>query len=98
MLPAALALSAAREVVSETEITQEAGKSPKSKSVLKTPGKPETRKGHHRSCASGDVTPLACPPADWAMGGFQNQSSSSVHRPTAQEVAGAPGGEAPSLP
>ena len=29
MLPAALALSAAREEVSETEITQEAGKSPK---------------------------------------------------------------------
>ena len=66
----------------------------KSKRVLKTPGKPETRKGHHRGCAPGHVThtppPPACAPADWATGGFQNQSSSSVHRPTTQEVAGVP--------
>lgn len=39
---------------------------PKSKRVLKMPGNPETRKGHHRSCAPGHVTPLACPPADWS--------------------------------
>ena len=71
---------------------------PKSKRVLKTPGKPETRKGHHRGCAPGHVSPLACAPADWATGGFQNQSSSSVHQPTTQGVAGPPSGEAPSLP
>ena len=95
MLPAALALSAAREEVSETEITQEVGKSPQkqegSQDARQTRNKKRSPQGLcTRSCDTHHPPPPACAPADWATGGFQNQSSSSVHRPTTQEVAGVP--------